>query len=190
MKLDDLDNPKFIDAVRKLAVGEISGPVITEHGVHIIKLEEISGDEVRLRHILIKMETDTETTRQIGEKLRQDIIGGADFSEMARLHSEDWSTKDAGRRIDEIAINRLPEFFISSIKGLKIGEIAELIEEEKGFRIIKVRGWTEERPFTLDEARERIRELLQQDGFMKKFDDYIASLKELYYIDIKPESRQ
>ena len=190
IRLDDLDNPRFVDAVRKLTVGEMSSPVITEHGVHIIKLEEISGDEVRLRHILVKMETDKEATREIAEKLRQNIISGADFEEMASLYSEDWSTKDDGGNIGEIAVNKLPDFFISSIKGLKTGDIAELIEEEKGFRIIKVTGWTEERAFNLDEARDRIRDIMQQESFMKKFDGYIAKLKELYYVDIKPENRR
>ncbi|MBN2184460.1 MAG: peptidylprolyl isomerase [Candidatus Krumholzibacteriota bacterium] len=188
MKLDDLDNPRFVDAVRKLTVGEISGPVVTEHGVHIIKLEEISGDEVRLRHILVKMETDKEATREMAEGLRQDILNGADFGEMAKAYSEDWSTRDAGGDIGEIPVSQLPGFFMDSIKDLKAGDIAELIEEEKGFRIIRVTGWTEERPFNLDEARDRIRDIMQQESFMKKFDEYVESLKDLYYVDIKSES--
>lgn len=188
MKLDDLDNPRFVDAARKLTVGEISAPVITEHGVHIIKLEEISGDEVRLRHILVKMEVDKEATRKTAEKLRQDILNGADFAESAKLYSEDWNTRDDGGNIGEIAVNKLPEFFINSIKDLESGDIAELIEEEKGFRIIKVTGWNEERAFTLDEARDRIRDIMQQESFMKKFDEYVETLKETYYVDIKPET--
>ncbi len=188
IKLEDLDNPRFVEAVRKLTVGMISGPVVTEHGVHIIKLEEISGDEVRLRHILVKMETDREATKEFAENLRQDIVNGADFAEMARSYSEDWSTRDDGGNIGEIPVNNLPEFFLDAVKDLKTGDIAELIEEEKGFRIIKVAGWTEERPFSLDEARERIREMLQQENFMRQFDEYVESLKEIYHVDIKTES--
>ncbi len=187
VKLEDLDSPQFEKAVRQLTAGRISGPVRTEHGLHIIKLEEVSGDRVRLRHILVQVEADTEATRKTAERIRQEILDGADFAQMAVKYSEDWDTKDSGGDVGEIAVNNLPEFFVEAIRGLAGGDIAELIEEEKGFRIIKVTSWAQERPYTLEEAREGIRELIRQKNFVDNFDGYVENLKNKYYIDIKME---
>ncbi|MBI3560720.1 MAG: SurA N-terminal domain-containing protein [Gammaproteobacteria bacterium] len=63
----------FEDAVYKLKPGEISKPVKTEFGIHLIKLEEIKGDQRRARHILIKASTVTPEFNEIKEKVRQDL---------------------------------------------------------------------------------------------------------------------
>ncbi len=187
MKLEDFGNPAFEDAVRKLIVGEVSEPVLTEHGYHIIKLEEVSGDEVKLRHILIRREIDAEATRTFAEGIRRQILDGADFAEMARTYSEDPERKDDGGNVGEIPLPNLPEFFQKAIAGVADGEIAPLIEDSKGFRIIKVLGRNEGRPYTLEEARSGIKELIERERAVEKSDEYIAGLRDIYYVDVKIE---
>ncbi|HSG29379.1 MAG TPA: peptidylprolyl isomerase [Candidatus Krumholzibacterium sp.] len=187
MKLEDFGNPAFEDAVRKLIVGEVSEPVLTEHGYHIIKLEEVSGDEVKLRHILVRREIDEEATRTFAEGIRRQILDGADFAEMARTYSEDPETRDDGGDVGEIPLPNLPEFFQKAIAGVADGEIAPLIEDSKGFRIIKVLGRNEGRPYTLEEARSGIKELIERERAVEKSDEYIAGLRDIYYVDVKIE---
>lgn len=47
--------PEFEEAAFKLGVGEISEPVRTVYGYHIIKVTEKKGDEIKASHILIKV---------------------------------------------------------------------------------------------------------------------------------------
>jgi peptidyl-prolyl cis-trans isomerase SurA len=185
IKLEDLENPQFEEAVRGLFVGQVSGPVLTEHGYHLIKLEEVRGDEVRLRHILVQREIDEATTEAFAEGIRRQIIDGADFGEMALLYSEDWSSKENGGLVGEVELTKLPDFFLEAIKDLADGQIAPLIREPKGFRIIKVLGHAEERPYTLDEARDGLRELIERRKLQEKYDGYVESLKKIYHVDVK-----
>lgn len=185
LKLEDLGNPRFVEAVRKLTVGQVSGPVLTEHGYHIIKLEEVSGEQVKLRHILVKREENTEATEELAESIRRKILAGADFAEMAAEYSEDWNTRDNGGVVGEIPVTNLPEFFLDAVKDVGIGGIASLIQEDKGFRIIKVLGREEERVYTYEEAKEGLKEVIQSEKMQGKYEEYLADLKNLYYVDIK-----
>ena len=187
MKLEDFGNPAFEEAVKKLLVGEVSDPVLTEHGYHIIKLEEVSGDQVKLRHILVRREIDREATRAVAAGIRERILAGADFGEMARLYSEDPETSGSGGQVGEIPVTNLPDFFQKAISGVDDGEIAPLIEDSKGFRIIKVLGRNEGRPYTLEEARSGIKELIEREKAVEKSEEYIADLRKMYHVDVKVE---
>ncbi|MBU8922398.1 MAG: peptidylprolyl isomerase [Bacteroidales bacterium] len=187
MKMEDFDNPAFQAAVKKLIVGDVSGPVLTQYGYHIIKLEEVAGDEVLLRHILIKAEKDIDATRAFTEDIRDRIIAGADFGEMAAQFSEDPETKDGGGKVGDIPVPNLPEFFTSALRGVADGEIAPLIEDPRAFRIIKMLGRDEGRPYSLEEARNGVRELIERERASEKSIDYIDKLKKIYYVDVKIE---
>jgi peptidyl-prolyl cis-trans isomerase D len=63
----------FDDAVFKLKVGEVSKPVQTEYGYHLIKLEEIKGEQRRARHILIKPVKVPADFTAAKEKIRRDL---------------------------------------------------------------------------------------------------------------------
>jgi len=84
IRLEDLGSPPFEEAARKLLVGDMSAPVQTRFGWHLILLEDVSGDQVKLRHILIKAgtgESELADAAQRAERIRQELLAGADFAE-------------------------------------------------------------------------------------------------------------
>jgi peptidyl-prolyl cis-trans isomerase D len=48
--------PPFAAAVRHLAPGVLSEPVLTEFGLHLIRIDAAKGDSVRVRHILVPIQ--------------------------------------------------------------------------------------------------------------------------------------
>lgn len=190
VKLEDLNSPAFEAATRELSVGGISPPVLTQFGYHIIKLDDVSGDEVLIRHILAKIEADekdVERAARLAEEVRQRLVDGADFGEMAAEYSDDPATKDKGGVVGEISLENLPEFFRDIIEDVAIGDIAPVIREQKGFRIIKMLGKTPEREYTFDEAREELRRLIEQQKRQELIQKYVDELKEIYYVEVKGE---
>ncbi len=191
VRLDDLNAPQFEAAVRKLVVGETSGPVLTEFGYHLIKLEDVRGEEVLVRHILITVEgqeEDWERTALLADSIRTRLVEGADFAEMAERYSSDRRTAEPGGNVVEAAIADLPEHFREAVKDVEIGGISPVIREERGFRIVKVVGRAPEREYTFEEAREELKGLLERVRLQDRMTDYIEALKEKYYVEIKGES--
>jgi len=191
VRLEDLNAPQFEAAVRQLTVGETSGPVLTEFGYHLIRLEDVRDEEVLVRHILVQVkggEEDWEATALLADSIRTRLIEGADFAEMAERYSSDYKTKESGGYVGEVVLANLPEHFRNAIHDVEIGGIAPVIREERGFRIVKVMDRTPEREYTFDEAREELKGLLERQKTQERMNDYIEGLKEKYYVEIKGES--
>jgi peptidyl-prolyl cis-trans isomerase SurA len=191
VRLEDLNAPQFEAAVRQLMVGETSGPVLTEFGYHLIKLEDVRGDEVLVRHILITVQgqdEDWERTALLADSIRTQLINGADFAEMAERYSSDHKTKESEGYVGEVVVDNLPEHFRESVRDVEVGGIAPVIREERGFRIVKVMGRAQEREYTFEEAREELKGLIERQKLQERMTDYIEALKEKYYVEIKGES--
>jgi peptidyl-prolyl cis-trans isomerase SurA len=190
LNLDELNNPPFAEAARKVAVGTVSGPVLTEFGYHLIKIEKVEGDQVSLRHILVRAEAtpeDVETAAALAERVRTEIAGGADFAQAAAKYSGDYGTKDKGGVFGAVEIKNLPEPFKAAIKGVPAGGLAPVMKEERGFRVVKVLGWNEAGTYTYDEARNQVRRLLVEKKIMEKMSAYVEELKKEYSVAIKGE---
>ena len=186
--LEDLNNPAFENAVKSLKVGEVSGPVLTEFGYHLIKLEDIKNGKYLVRHILVRVsgtDADRQRASQLSDSLRNATLNGADFAEAAEKFSDDYSSRDKGGVIGEVPLSNLPKELAGVLKNLKPGEVAPVIEDTKGFRIIKLLGVNPERPYTFEEAKEELKKLIRQQKLQDKYKDYIDRLKGLYYVDIK-----
>ncbi|MCK4350012.1 MAG: peptidylprolyl isomerase [Candidatus Krumholzibacteria bacterium] len=188
--LKDLHNPEFESAVRKLTVGEVSGPVLTEFGYHLIKLEDVSGEKVLVRHVLVKVESaekDWESSARMAEELREKLLAGADFAEMVALHSADHRTKDSGGVVGDVDYANLPEHFRALIADIPAGGIAPVVKEEKGYRIVKILGREENRVYSFEEAREELKGLMENQRLQGRTDEYIEGLKAVYYVEVKKE---
>ena len=190
IKLDDLNNPEFEKAANKLKVGEISQPVLTGFGYHLIKLEEIDGENRHIRHILVKVKEGTDEIEEAYEKaerIRNRIVEGEDFGKLALQFSADKETSGKEGFIGEIAVQDLPEFFREAIKGVETGGVAPVLKDSKGFRIIKIIDRVQQRIYSFKEAKEDLRKLLRQERLQENYADYVETLKGKYYVDIKED---
>lgn len=120
--------PEFEEAVFALKEKEISLVVKTEFGYHLIQLLERRGESVHARHILLRTErgpaSDSATVEQL-TSLRNRIIKGESFADLARKFSEDDETKSIGGDLGRMAVDQLEADFGSVVKDLKPGEISE-----------------------------------------------------------------
>jgi len=188
VRLADLNNPAFEETAKKLLIGEVSGPVLTEYGYHIIKLEDVRGEEVLVRHILIRVESeedDIARTAELAERIRQEIIEGADFGEMAARYSSDHATKEQGGVVGEIPLENLPQYFREAIRDVGDNEIAPVLKESDGFRVVKVLGRQPGRPYTFDEARDELKRVIEQQRRQDRFKEYVEGLKDIYHVEVK-----
>jgi peptidyl-prolyl cis-trans isomerase SurA len=190
LDLDDLNNPPFAEAARKTAIGQVSPPVLTEFGYHLIKIEAIEGNQVTLRHILVTAEAtpdDVAAAAKLAERIRSEIVAGADFAKEAAEYSSDYQTKLSGGVIGERPLESLPDQFKEAVKDVPAGGLAPVIKEERGFRIVKVLSWNAARPYSFDEAKGELMRILEQQRMEERIAAYVEELKKNYSVVVKGE---
>ncbi|HDR05832.1 MAG TPA: parvulin peptidyl-prolyl isomerase, partial [Candidatus Marinimicrobia bacterium] len=122
--------------------GEISEPIQTQFGLHLIQLLEIRGESIHTRHILIPVEADENDEKVLVHKLStlaKSIKTKDEFDSLAYLYSEDPEAKNNRGNLGEFALETLqiPEFQ-QVIKQLNPGEISKPFRSDFGFHIIRL----------------------------------------------------
>jgi peptidyl-prolyl cis-trans isomerase SurA len=142
--------PQFIlDLVVKMKPGEVSAPVRTPSGYHIVKLNERRSGEapviinqIHVRHILMKPNEldDDATVREKLAKLRERILKGEDFAGIASTSSEDPGSAPDGGDLGWTGPGTFVPEFDKAIADLKPNEISEPFKTRYGWHIVQMLG--------------------------------------------------
>ena len=124
--------------------------------------EEVS---LRVSHILLRtQDKDAAEVRAQAESIAAEARGGADFAELARRHSEDDGTREAGGDLGTIARGQMVPEFEGAAFALEQDEISDPVTSMFGVHVIKATEKTGGTTRTLDEVRDEIVDLLQQES--------------------------
>jgi peptidyl-prolyl cis-trans isomerase SurA len=186
VKPEDLAEPAFAKAVANLSIGEISNPIQTSFGFHIVQVTERNPDtgEVRIRHILIRptaSEEDVEDVFAKATSIRAEIGNGASFEEMADLHSTDPNATKGGD-LGWLKVDDLPAFFQDVLAGMRPGEISQVLRESAGFRIVKLLEREEPRPYEFDEIKPELQRLYEQEKLEDLYKEYVKGLRDRFTV--------
>jgi peptidyl-prolyl cis-trans isomerase SurA len=137
----------FESAAYKTKIGEISNPVRTRFGYHLIKVTDKRANkgEVTVAHIMILNPSDAKAeeklkAKQTIEDISKKIQQGESFEALASQFSEDKSTADKGGVLQRFGTGQLSsEVFESAAFSLENkGDISQPIESGFGWHIIKL----------------------------------------------------
>jgi peptidyl-prolyl cis-trans isomerase SurA len=190
----------FATAVAKMKPGEISGVLRSPAGFHILRLSETRGgaaggggaatvEQTRARHILVRIGEKTsegDAERKIA-LLRQRIVQGEAFAEVARLNSDDASASRGGDLGWILPNDTVPEFE-RAMSALKIGELSQPVRSPFGFHIIEV---TERRnaDVSSDRKRAEARRVLRDRRADEAYEEWLRQLRDRAYVEYRTEER-
>lgn len=153
--------PEFEAACLALEPGAVSEPVVTSFGVHLVQLIERTRrperDEQHMAVILFSTEFLKVKERRLGgviearaaalaEEVAAKLRGGASADELARKHSDDAATREAGGLVEEPLKPGLDAEAAAAFRALKApGEVA-VVRGKQGIHILKLET-LEETPF-------------------------------------------
>ncbi len=187
----------FAEAVPKLKPGEVSEVLRSPAGYHIVKLLDRRGgalkaqpvEQTRARHILIKtseLVSEAEARRRL-VALKERLNHGADFAELARLHSNDLSAAKGGDLGWLSPGDTVPEFE-RAMNSLKPGEVGEPVQSPFGWHLIQV---MERR---MDISQERVRQSARQTIRDRKADeayqDWLRQIRDRAYVEYRVEDNR
>jgi peptidyl-prolyl cis-trans isomerase C len=144
--------------------------------------------QAHARHILIKTDSkDNETIKKEKKdkiiKLREKLLQGADFAELAKENSDCPSGKARGGDLGTFPRGRMVKAFEDAAFSQKVNEIGPVIETRFGYHTIQVTEIIEAKTKTLEESRDNIITTLNRGQKNKITRDIIAKLKESAKID-------
>jgi len=136
----------FAGIVPNLQKGQVSEPIRTASGLHIVKLDDVEGskpvmeNQVRARHILIEPDeiVDDEVAKQKLMEIRMGILGGDDFAAVAKAVSDDAGSAVEGGDLGWAGPNTYVGIFEETLTNLKLGEISMPFRSEFGWHIVEV----------------------------------------------------
>jgi peptidyl-prolyl cis-trans isomerase C len=132
--------------------------------------------EYKARHILVKTEDE-------GEKVIDELKGGADFAELAKTHSLGPTGKDGGE-LPWFDTGQMVQPFTEATTALKPGEhSSEPVQTQFGWHVILLEETRESDPPALDEVKEELTAALQRNTL----GGYVAELREKADLQLNPD---
>lgn len=180
---------EFADVAFSLEKGAVSEVFETQFGYHILKVEDIRGDEVRARHILILLQEGEEDAKIIVERLneiREKIVSGeATFAEMAKEYSEDETSRELGGKLQWLTAESGLQSFITHAKKMEPGDISEPIKSEFGYHLLKLDDYRPAHKVNIKDDNHMIRQMVMQQKNMAELDRILEKIRSETYIDVR-----
>jgi len=182
----------FAGVVPNLAVGEVSDVIRSGSGFHLVKLAEKRSEETHLvkqtkaRHILIKtneLVTDEAAEKRL-QQLRERILNGEDFAELAKAHSEDTGSAIDGGSLGWTSPSVMVPEFEEVMNGLAEGEMSDVFQSRFGWHLIQVDERREQN--MADEfKRNKAREQLKQRKIEEELESWLRAMRDEAYIEYR-----
>lgn len=137
----------FINALSKMKKGEVSEPLRSANGFHILKLNDKRSSrksktvtQTRARHILVRTNAvmpEAEARNKIA-LLRQRLEAGDDFAQVAQAHSDDPGSAAKGGDLGWMNPGQTVPGFEKAMNSLKPGQLSQPVKSSFGFHLIEV----------------------------------------------------
>lgn len=181
------------DLVVGLKPGEVSEPLRTPSGYHIVRLNEVRGNDqqvvirqTRARHILLKPTEiqDDATVRQRLLDARERILKGEDFAVLAKTLSEDPGSAAEGGDLGWSAPGNFVPEFDRMLESLTENEISQPFRTQFGWHVVQLLG---RRDYDNTEELRRQRAFLQlrESKADEETELWLRRLRDEAYVDIK-----
>ena len=182
----------FNEAIKSLKPGEISKPIRSGAGFHLLKLYDRKGGGEQLieqhfaRHILLKpnqIRNQAETVSFLND-LRQQAQDNDNFYALAKQHSEDPGSALKGGELGWSTPGLFVPEFEQTMASIALNEISEPFQSQFGWHILQV---TERRmqDFSDEILRNRADNVLRQRKYSEELQVWLQKIRDEAYVEIK-----
>jgi peptidyl-prolyl cis-trans isomerase SurA len=181
------------EVIAQLKPGQVSQPMRTPTGYHIVKLNETRGasgqsvvEQIHARHILMKTNElqDDATVRQKLNAIRERVQKGEDFAGLAATTSEDPGSASEGGDLGWFGPGQYVPELDNAVSKLQDNEISEPFRSQFGWHIVQVLG---HRQFdnTDELKRRRAAEAIRASHADEETELWMRRLRDEAYVEYK-----
>ncbi len=185
--------PAFESAAFALEANEMSQPIETPFGWHIIQLISKTSQTITCRHILIRVgqsDEDREVVKKQLADIRERVKNGEDFEALAKKFSEEKETQGFGGAMGQIDLQRLPEDMRKSIAAMNDGDVTEPLPyaadpTKPGFHILWRKKFLKQHFPTLEEDFKQLEQMASMEKRQRLEQEWIQELRKKLYWEVR-----
>lgn len=185
--------PAFLaDAIKDVPPGQFTEPVRSPAGYHIVKVNDfrergaVLMEEYNARHIMIET-NEIVTARDAMEQitvLKKQLDEGADFSELAREHSDDPTSANLGGDMGWFPPDAYGDRVEQTLAGLEVGETSEPFQTMSGWHLMQLMD-KREQDRTEDAIRAEAREKIRQRKAEQEIETILRQWRDEAFVEIR-----
>jgi peptidyl-prolyl cis-trans isomerase SurA len=186
----------FLDALKTMQVGELSQPLRSPNGFHVLKLTNKRGgnsplviQQTHSRHILIKLSEimSEKEGKQKMDNIKERLDNGEKFEVLARQYSED-STASNGGDLGWINPGDTVPQFEKAMNELKDNQISPPVRTQFGWHVIQVIE-RRSQDMSKEAARLKARQEIRAKKADEAYQDWIRELRDRAYVELRLEDK-
>ena len=187
----------FADAVRGLQPGDITEPVRSPVGFHIIKVNDFREQrqvvipDYNARHIMVEV-NELVTPRLAMEQIieiQEKLEAGEDFAELAKEFSDDTSTANIGGDMGWFPPEAYGERVFQTLSGLDPGELSQPFQTQAGWHIIEFLA-ERQTDRTDDAIRAEARDKIMRRKAQQEIDKILRQFRDEAFVEIRLDGQQ
>ncbi|NOQ94126.1 MAG: molecular chaperone SurA [Methylophaga sp.] len=182
----------FAETVPTLTIGQVSDPLRSGSGFHLVMLADKKSEETHLvkqtlaSHILIKtneLTTDDDAEKRLNQLLER-AINGDDFAELARAHSDDTGSAIEGGSLGWSSPGVMVAEFEKEMDALAEGELSPVFKSRFGWHLIKVYERREQN-MAEEYNRNKARAQIKSRKVSEELESWLRQLRDEAYIEYR-----
>ena len=125
-----------------------------------------------------------EKAKELAANVRAELVGGANFRDIARQYSEDPLSAAKGGDLGWIRTEQVVPGFADALVALPVGSLSEVIESRFGYHLIEVQA-TRDADISEEQIKNRARRILTERKFNQELDNWLRQIRTDAFVDLK-----
>ena len=182
----------FSTALQNKKMNEVTAPIESGAGYHILKLEDKRGPFVQYedqwfsRHILLApsaIRSEEDTLQEINN-IRDRVINGESFADLAKEFSEDPGSAKQGGELDWLGKGVLAPEFEKMMIETPIGKVSEVFQTQFGFHFLEVLNFRNH-DMTRELIEDRAYQILYGRKYEEELENTLRAMRAEAFVEIK-----